>query len=93
MPAYASKRDVLELTTLWHSCFYTGLLHSSIWSGITGNHNYHDEIDGQTSGHPHSTNPQQMKLNQREQNLLKKMDEIFQFGDGKDTKQIRAGLL
>ena len=27
-----------------------------------------------------------MKLNQREQNLLKKMDEIFQFGDGKDTR-------
>ena len=34
-----------------------------------------------------------MKLNQREQNLLKKMDEIFQFGDGKDTRQIRVGLL
>ena len=34
-----------------------------------------------------------MKLNQREQNLLKKMDEIFQFGDGKDTRYIRGGTL
>jgi hypothetical protein len=67
------------------------LLHSSIWSGITGNQNNHDGIEGQTSGHPHSTHPQQ--LNQREQNLLKKMDEIFQFGDGKDTRYIRGGIL
>ena len=61
-----------------------GLLHSSIWSGI--GHNKH-EIEAKTSGHPHLNGHRHQKLNQRGKNLLRKIDEIFQFSDEKPILQ------
>ena len=54
-------------------------LHSSIWSGI--GHNNHD-IEATTQGLAHLKHRHQ-ELTQREENMLRKIDEIFQFSDEK----------
>ena len=49
------------------------------------------EIDAKTTGHPHLKKSQQ-ELNQREQNLLRKIDEIFQYSDGDYIQKPSARL-